>query len=334
MNPFDFGIVEDEIAVYQHGNTTIYDTDFNKKFEVPIYSNGFKNFITKLPNGDYSIFGKIYTQQGVLTEKKYKVSKKSLQKYAPKKFIDRENRNVVGGFVKGGIIVIYDHELRPINEIQLGKFEILAHCNPDKNIAFTFDKKSGMIGVYSYPHFEMLKEFKVNKLNDQFEFSSDGRFIFNYGYKPDNRLINIETGEMKKVMFHPTTKSGYKEQYKTAHNFGTYAVKSNEKFSYLAATTHQNKAVIYDVVLDELLDLNIHEHYQYDKFNYPLGKYPFGNVIFEHEKFIANVGRDLTVWNYSGELLNKKENITPVRKHPNGKYYALIEECLTEIKIL
>lgn len=334
MNPFDFGIVENELAVYQHGSTTIYDTDFNKKFEVPIYSNGFKNFITKLPSGDYGIFGKIYTPQGVLTEKKYKVSKKSLEKYAPKKFIDRKNRNVVAGFLKGGIIVIYDHELRPINEIQLGKFEILTHCNPDKNIAFTFDSKSGIIGVYSYPHFEILKKFKVNKLNNQFEFSSDGRFIFNYGYKPDNRLINIETGEIKKVMFHPTTNSGYKEQYKTAHNFGTYVVKSNERFSHLAATTHQNKAVIYNVVLGELLDLKIHKQYKYDKFNYPLGKYPFGNVIFEEKRIIANVGRDLTVWNYSGELLNKKENITPVRKHPNGKYFALIEECLTEIEIL
>ena len=334
MDPFNFGFVEEEIAVYQHGKTTIYDTDFNKKFEVPVFSNGFKNFITKLPNGDYGIFNRIYDGQGIMTDKKYKVSKKSVQKYAPKRFIDKENKYLIGGFVKGGIIVIYDHDLRPVNEIQLGKFETLVHYNPNKNIAFTFDKKSGIVGVYSYPHFEKRKEFKVNKLNDRFEFSSDGRFIFNYGYKPDNRLINIETDEMKKVMFHPTTKSGYKEQYKTAHNFGTYSVKSNEKFTYLAATTHQNRAVIYNVILGELLDLKLHEHYHYDKFNYPSGKYPFGNVTFEEERFIANVGRDLTIWNYAGELIDKKENITPIRKHPNGKYYALIEECLAEIEIL
>ncbi|MEM9823385.1 MAG: hypothetical protein AAF985_20045 [Bacteroidota bacterium] len=177
MTPFNFGFVEAEVAVYQHGNTTIYDTNFNQKFEIPVYSNGFKNFIIRLPNGDYGIFGKVYEEEGRVREKQYKVSKKSLQKYTPKLFVDQSNHQVIGGFMKGGMIVIYDSELVPINEIQLDKFEVMVHLNVKEKRAFTFNRKLGAVSVYAYPTFEKEKVFKVNKLNNQFEFSLEGEYL-------------------------------------------------------------------------------------------------------------------------------------------------------------
>lgn len=333
MNPFNFEFLEDEIVVYQHDLTSIFDLALNLKFSVPIYSNGSRNFVKKLPNGEYAISDKIFSSNGIQTNKKYKVSKKSLQKYTPKKFIDFENKQVIGSYGKAGIVVIYNQELEPIDEIQLGKFEVVTHLAQKHNNIFTFDRKLGLLIVYSYPSFEKINEFKVNKQNNQFKFSSNGKLIFNYGYTSTNQLIDLEKGKMRKIMFHPTNQPGYKEQYKTPHNFGVSFVQANETFSHLVVTTDQNKIVLYDIKEDKQYDLKLHEHFNFDKFYYPSGKYPFGEVIFEKDRFMANVKTDLTFWNYTGEMILKKENITFFKKHPNGRYFSLIENRLTELEI-
>lgn len=334
MKPFNFEFIgEKYIAVHQHGATSLFDLELNKIFEVPVYSNGKTDFIIELPDGDFCFFNKIYNSNGELTKKKFKTSKKSLEKYIPNKFIDASN-SVIAGFPKAGIISVYDAELKPLREIQLDKFEILIHYNIFSKSAFTFNEKSGELSVYNYPEFALKQKFKVNKQNVRFEFSVDGAKVFNYGYKPQNQLIDILESDTKKVLFHPTSKKGYKEQYLGPHNFGTSYLVSDNTFKNIVATTHQNKAILYKTETDTLIDLEIHRHFEFDKFNIKLGKFHFGNVTFKSNHFMASVGNESTIWDYDGNLLEKKGNIGFLRKHQSGKFFTLQEDKLNEIEIL
>ena len=174
----------------------------------------------------------------------------------------------------------------------------------------------------------------MNKQNVRFEFSVDGAKVFNYGYKPQNQLIDILESDTKKVLFHPTSKKGYKEQYLGPHNFGTSYLVSDNTFKNIVATTHQNKAILYKTETDTLIDLEIHRHFEFDKFNIKLGKFHFGNVTFKSNHFMASVGNESTIWDYDGNLLEQKGNIGFLRKHQSGKFFTLQEDKLNEIEIL
>ena len=267
-NPFNFEFQGQYIIVYSHEMILVYTYDGTLLSQLEDAHGG----NMKLLPGDlfwgFYFEPKIYDKNGKLSKLKFKAPKKSIEmgacSYPPA--VLEEAKEIIVGFRKGGTIGIYDFQLKPKRFIDLEKDECLIFLDYGNRRAFTHKAKKGLVYLYSYPEFEKINEFKIAKQNDGFVLNAS--YIFNFGYTPTNYLIELATGESKQIRFHPTHKKGYKEQYKGPHNFGTSLVTWDKEEDKLLMRSHQNKCIVFDMVTQETLVLNIHELFGINPFEY------------------------------------------------------------------
>lgn len=332
--PFDFDFIGNYIVIYCCSYVYIYDIKGNLICEIDrIHGN--KGAINILPNNLFSVsyFGnKIYDNNGDLTKKRLKATKKSIENASSFSFPPTiYNSKIYVGFIKGGLIGIYDENLNVEEHILLEKNEQLVNINFNEKKALIHNKKTGIIDIAETPTFKRLKKFKINKQNESLIFHKN--LILNFGYTSSIFLIDIDNEKTEKFYFHPTSKKGYKEQYEGTNNFGSNLINYDSSLEVALISTDKNRSFLFDFKAKSHTELEINKVFNFNPYT-DFGGYYLNNGLFFDNKLYSNIAEHIVIWDLKGRFLAKFKNIGRIRKGIDNKIYSLKNNNIYKLDIL